>query len=385
MFDVSRPPAPPHARTMKSARPTINDVARQAGVSKATVSAVLNDPAAVKGTTRDRITAAMEMLNYRPARLVGRGAAARKGRCIGLLIKEIDNPYYGEVISGVRAHASESGYTLLVASSEGDYAAERRAVELLQEKDVDGIIATPVLDEHADLSHFFELKRRNFPFVLLEEVRGVPASLVDVDNVEASRHAVEYLIAQGHTRIVHFAGPGYSAHSWERIDGARRACSGSRLIFGDGDVVPAGAHLEDGYRAGLAFFGARAAEQRPTAVTCYNDLVAIGLLRALGELGIRVPDDVSVVGYDDVPIAEYLGVPLTTVRVPKLRMGQLAAQMLIRHIEARELVPPQKVYLDAELVVRRSTRALAAGGAAASEGGARRAIKPRRGSAAAAG
>jgi LacI family transcriptional regulator/LacI family repressor for deo operon, udp, cdd, tsx, nupC, and nupG len=343
---------------MKSARPTINDVARHAGVSKATVSAVLNDAGSVRGSTRDRIEAAMEMLNYRPTRLTGRGGGSRQGKSIGLIIKEIDNPYYGEIITAVRACATESGYTLLVASSEGEYDAERRAVELLEGKDVNGLIATPVLDDTADLSHFFELKRRNFPFVLLEDVRGMPASLVDVDNVEASRRAVEYLIAHGHTQIVHFAGPGYSLHSQERVDGVRRACSGSRILFTDADVVPAGAHLEDGYRAGLAFFRERTGDARPTAVTCYNDLVAIGLLRALAELGIAVPDDVSVVGYDDIPLAEYLAVPLTTVRVPKQRMALIAAQTLIRHIEAREAVPPQKVYLDAELVVRRSTRPL---------------------------
>ena len=252
---------------MSTKRPTITDVARQAGVSKATVSAVLNDAGPVTSATRGRVVSAIELLNYRPRQLVGR-VAARKGKSIGLLIKEMDNPYYAEVIAGARAVAAESGYTLLVASSEGDYESERRAVELLQTKDVDGLFVTPVLDEHADLSHLFELKRRNFPFVLLEQLRGVPASLVDVDNVEASRRAVDYLIAQGHTRIIHLAGPGYSMHSRERVDGVRRACSASRLIFTEADVVPAGAHLDDGYRAGLAYFRERPAHDRPTAATC---------------------------------------------------------------------------------------------------------------------
>jgi LacI family transcriptional regulator/LacI family repressor for deo operon, udp, cdd, tsx, nupC, and nupG len=342
---------------VKTKRPTISDVARQAGVSKATVSAVLNDTGSVKESTRDRVIGAMEVLNYRPSQPAGR-AGARRARSIGLLIKEIDNPYYAEVILGARTHASEHGYTLLVVSSEGEYEAERRAVELLRAIDVDGLIATPVLDEHADLSHFFELKRRNFPFVLLEQVRGVPASLVDVDNVDASRRAVEHLIALGHTRIAHFAGPGYSMHSWERIDGVRRAYSASHLIFTEDDIVPAGAHLADGYRAALAYFRVRAPHERPTAVTCYNDLVAVGVCRALAELGLRVPDDVSVVGYDDVPLTEYLPVALTTVRVPKFKMGEIAAQMLIRHVESKTGVPPQKVFLDAELVVRGSTRAL---------------------------
>jgi LacI family transcriptional regulator/LacI family repressor for deo operon, udp, cdd, tsx, nupC, and nupG len=341
---------------MKTDRATITDVARQAGVSKATVSAVLNDTGSVKDSTRERVVLAMEHLNYRPTQFAGR-VGARATKSLGIIIKEIDNPYYAEVALGARACAQERGYTLLVVSSEGEYEAERRAVELLQSKDVDGLIAMPVLDEHADLSHFFELKRRNFPFVLLESVRGVPASLVDVDNADASRRAAEHLIDLGHTRIVHFAGPSYSMHTLERLDGVRRACSGSRLIFGDDDVIPAGAHLEGGYRAGLAYFRDRAPADRPTGVTCYNDLVAIGLCRALHELGLRVPEDVSVVGFDDIALTEFVPVPITTVRVPKFRMGELAAEMLIRHVESKAVVPPQRAYLDAQLIVRRSTGA----------------------------
>lgn len=339
---------------MTGKRPSITDVARHAGVSKATVSAVINDSGAVRDSTRDRVQAAIESLNYRRAPSTG-AAAARTGRCIGLVIKELDNPYYAEVINGARAHATESGYTLLVVSSEGEYDAERRAVDLLQSKDVDGLIVTPVLDEHADLSHLFELKRRNFPFVLLEQIRGVPASLVDIDNVEGSRLAVQHLIVQGHTRIVHFAGPAYSWHSHERINGVRRACSASHLILDDDDIIVAGAHLDDGYRCGLEYFRGRAPRDRATAVTCYNDLVALGLLRALSELGIRVPEDVSVVGFDDIPLLSYLPLPLTTVRVPKAEMGRIAARMLIRHVESKEVVPPRKVNLESELVVRRST------------------------------
>lgn len=340
---------------MNNKRPTINDVARLAGVSKATVSAVMNDTGTVRDTTRDRVVAVMEHLNYRPTGSAARGATQR-GRSIGLVIKEVDNPYYGEVVTGARAAAAEAGYTLLVTSSEGEYESERRAVELLQAKEVDGLIITPVLDGAADLSHLFELKRRNFPFVLLEEIRGVPASLVDVDNVDASRRATEFLIGQGHSRIAHFAGPAYSTHSQQRVDGVRLACSGSHVILTAEDIVPAGAHMEDGYRAGLAYFRGRARGDRPTAVTCYNDLVALGLCRALAELGVRVPDEVSVVGFDDIQLLEYLPLRLTSVHVPKWEMGHTAAQMLIRHIEAREALPPQKVFMGAGVVVRDSTR-----------------------------
>jgi LacI family transcriptional regulator/LacI family repressor for deo operon, udp, cdd, tsx, nupC, and nupG len=179
-----------------------------------------------------------------------------------------------------------------------------------------------------------------------------------VDNVDASRCAVEFLIHQGHKRIVHFAGPAYSMHSEERIDGVRRAFSRSSLVFPEAAIVLAGAHLEDGYRTGLEFFRDRAVADRPTAVTCYNDLVALGLIRALRELDVSVPGDVSVVGFDNLSILPYVGVPLTTVHVPKVEMGERATEMLIRRIEAKESLPAERINFEGRLVVRASTRAL---------------------------
>jgi LacI family transcriptional regulator len=371
------PPTAPVAMTSK--RPTITDVARHAGVSKATVSAVLNAAAGVKASTRDRVNAAIELLNYRPSQVAGRAAAVRKHKSIALVIKEHDNPFYAEIIAGMRACTEARGYPLLVVSSEGDHELERQVVELLRGKDVDGIVLTPTLHGDADFSHFFELKRRNLPFVLLEEVRGVPASVVDIDNAEASRRAVEHLFALGHTRIVHLAGPAYSSHSQERIDGVLRAFSSSHIAVAADGIVTAGAHLADGYRAGLELFRSRDAASRPTAVTCYNDLVAVGLYRALAELGLRVPDDVSVIGFDDIPLCDYLPVPLTTVRMPTHRMGELAAQMLVRHIESKTTIPPQRVYLEATLVIRASTAPPRATGpaAAAAPGGALPAARDR--------
>ena len=350
---------PPSAR-MHRKRATITDVAAHAGVSKATVSAVLNASAAVRGATRERVLSAVEVLDYRPPTGAGAAAVRRSARALGLLIKEADNPYYAGIVAGARAAAEARGYTLLVASSEGDYDAERRAVELLHAKEVDGLLVTPVLDQHADLSHLFELKRRRYPFVLLEQVRGVPASLVDVDNVQAASDAAAHLVALGHTRLAHFAGPGYSMHTHERVHGMRRACSASAILFTDAHVVAAGAGLDDGYRAALAYFGAFRDGGRPTGVTCYNDLVAVGVCRALAELGLSVPDDVSVVGFDDIPLAEYLPVPLTTVRVPQAAMGRLAAELLVAQVEAPTPPPPERHFLAAPLVARASTRAVAA-------------------------
>lgn len=335
---------------------TIEDVAKRAGFSKATVSAVLNNKDVVAEATRRTILEAIEALNYRPRNAPARPGDGRR-KCLGFVIKEAANPYYAEALEGIRAYAAEKGYLVLVGSSEGSFEQERALVEKYVDYGFDGLILTPILSEDSDLSHVFELKRRNVPFVLLERVRGLQADLVDVDNVLASCMAVRHLIDQGHTRIAHFAGPRYSIHSEERIEGVRQAFSETRHVFDRDLVVYTGDALADGYREGLRFFG-EAGDDRPTAVTCYNDLVAIGLMKALSELGLRVPEDVSVVGFDDLELLKYLPVPLTSVRVPKQEMGRNAAEILIRRIESARTYPVQKVAVDAQLVLRASTRSL---------------------------
>lgn len=298
----------------------------------------------------------MDELNYRPRAAARNGSRSDAGRSLALVIKEIDNPYYAEVVAGVRAVANKKGYSVEIGTSEGESEAEKRLVDLFRTKSIDGLIIIPVISEQADLSYVFELNRRNIPFVLLEEVHGIQATVIDVNNVDASKEAVKYLIDQGHTDIIHFAGPAYSMHSEERVEGVRRAYSESSLVFDQEIIVPAGARLADGYKKGKEYFSEKR-RKRPSAVTCYNDLVAIGLMRALHELGIRVPEDISVIGYDDIEIAEYLPVPLTSVRVPKYEMGERAAELLIHQIEAVKKVPPQKMHLEAALVLRDTTRA----------------------------
>lgn len=340
-------------------RATIQDVAERAGVSKATVSAVINDKGSVKESTRSTVLDAIRELNYRPRPSARRRLGGERMRSIGFVLREIANPYYAEIISGAESYLRSRGYVTLVAASEGDIKAEQEIIKLFTLKDVDGILLTPVLNDDTDLSHIFDLKRRNVSFVLLEEIRGVQANLVDVDTVEGAKAAVRHLIELGHTRVVHFAGPEYSLHSEERIDGVRSAFSESQLVFSSDVVIPAGDSLEDGYRAGLAYFSQHPVAGRPTGVTCYNDLVALGLSRALEELGLSVPGDVSVVGYDDLELMDYLGAAarLTSVHVPKFEVGRTAAEIVHQEIESSTVRTPRKVYLTAELVLRESTGA----------------------------
>lgn len=338
-------------------RATIKDIADQAGVSVGTVSAVINQKASVSNDTRARVLSVIDELNYRPNAAARRRLQRTSQKSIGFVIKEMQNPYFADVIIGVQEVAHARGYNVIVVSSERQSELEHELTELLVAKDVDGLVINPLLDDSADIAHLFELKRRKIPLILLESIRGLSASMVDVNNVQASKHAVEWLIDHGHKRIVHFAGPMYSMHSDERIEGVRRAFSAQQLALTERDVVHAGARLEDGYAAGLAYFREKS-DNPPTAVTCYNDLVAIGLMRALRELNIKVPDDVSVIGYDDIAMSSYCCVPLTSVRVPRKQIGNRAAEMLIQHIESSDTWKIERLSLKAELIVRESTRAL---------------------------
>lgn len=334
-------------------RVTIGDVAERAGVSIATVSGVLNGKSGVRESTRARVQATIDALGYRPVEAARRRLQHPRERTLALIVKEIHNPYFADIVVGAQEAARARGFRVVVMSSEQDVELERDAVRSLAARDVDGFIINPLLDDGADLSHLFALTHRNVPFVLLEGLRGIlQTTLVDVDNVGAAREATRHVIGLGHERIAHLAGPEYSMHAAERLEGVRRAFSESRRELPGHLVVHAGASVEDGYRAGLALLDA---SDVPTAVTCYNDLVAIGLMGALAHRGLRVPEDVSVVGYDDIRMAAYLPVPLTTVHVPKREMGRRAAELLIERLTSTSPPRIERVRLEASLVVRSST------------------------------
>lgn len=332
---------------------TIDDVADRANVSKSTVSAVLNDRDVVKASTRKRVLQAIEQLDYRPRGSARRGFQAPLGRSIGFVIKEADNPYYSEVLLGIQEVATEHKYLTFVSSSEGRFETEKQIIEQFSNKDLNGLIVTPILNNDTDLSHIFELKRNNIPFVLLEDVRGIQAPLVDIDNVQASADAVSHLLSLGHEHIVHLAGPAYSKHREERVEGVRRAFSHSPLVFDEDRILDTGDSFEEGYEMALDYFSD--SETRATAVTCYNDLVALGTVKALRELGLDVPGDVSVIGFDDLNLLDYFPNPLTSIRVPKQEMGRQATELLLRQMQGNGATSSERIYLEADLMVRSST------------------------------
>jgi LacI family transcriptional regulator len=338
---------------------TIDDVARRAGVSIGTVSAVINEKNIVKAETRKAVLIAMKELNYRP-----RGSARNLKNTstefgnIGLLVRELDNPFYTAIALGVREYANLKGYLVIIASSEGDHTYEEKTTHGFSGKDIKGAIIAPVLEGTAEIEHLFRLKMINFPFVLLENVKGIQANVVSIDNIKAMKKAMKYLIDNGHSKIVHFAGPKHASHTYERIDGFRRAYSESQYAFNSDMIVSTGAHLEDGYSKCIEFFHNRNREDFPTAIVCYNDLVAFGVMAALTEMNIKTPDEISIIGNDDIPFSRHIPLQLTTIRAPMTELGRRAAEILINNIESPEPLPIENVVLDAEFIIRNSTKAL---------------------------
>ena len=336
-------------------RVTIHDVARLAGVSLGTVSAVINEKNTVKPETRRTVLHAVKQLNYRPWG-GARDAAGRAQRLwtISLIVRELDNPFYTAIALGAMSYAATKGCIVIIASSEGDHTVEERITESFLRKHIKGAIIAPVLEGDAEIDHLFRLRRLNFPFVLLEQVKGIQSNVVSIDNIKAMRNAVQYLLDLGHRHVVQFAGPMHESHTFERIQGFHRAFTESRLASREDLIVYAGAHVQDGYDTCKRYCAGRGHDAYPTAIVCYNDLVAFGVMAALAELHIRVPEEISIVGNDDITFSSRAPVKLTTVRAPLFDLGSRAAEILIRNIESQAPLPIENILLDADLIVRES-------------------------------
>ena len=198
----------------------------------------------------------------------------------------------------------------------------------------------------------------NYPFVLIEDVKGIQTNVVTINNIKAIKRAVKYLIDNGHTKIVHFAGPAQSTHTQERIEGFRLAFSERTSVFNKDMIVPIGSTYDESYQNKLKYFKNLNKKDYPTAIVCFNDGQALAVMIALQDLNIRVPEDISIIGNDDIYYAKIYPIPLTTIRAPLEEIGRKAAEILIRNIEAKHPLENEKVVLETEFIIRKSSRAL---------------------------
>jgi len=337
---------------------TIEEVAKRARVSKGTVSAVINAKNTVRPVTRDHVLEVMKELNFRPKGIARNLKNGGSDKSIGIILKDMTYPFYTAIAAGAKEYANSKGYSVVVASSDDDHECERKFSHLFSAKDIKGAIIAPIVAGKTEIDHLFRLKMINYPFVLLEDVKGIQANVVAIDNIKAIKRAVTYLMQNGHTKIVHFTGPPQSSHTQERIEGFRHAFSESPMVFRREMIVPIGSHFEECIAKTTEYFKSLKREEYPTAIVCFNDHQALAVMTALQELDIKVPDDISIVGNDDIFYAKIYPVPLTTIRAPQHDIGRRAAEILIRNIESTTLLPIERVVLETEFVVRGSTRVL---------------------------
>ena len=325
----------------------IYDVARRARVSAATVSAVLNDSAFVSPGLTTRVQAAVAALGYEP-NLLARGLAKRQTKTIGMIVPDIANPFFPEVVRGAEDTAQTAGYTLLIASTDNDTDKENLYLKLFLAKRVDGVILTKAPGRFPpDLQRAFA--RARVPVVLLARtVPGFATDIVEMDDRGAAYEGVMHLRRLGYRRIGFIGGLHGASTSRRRLDGYRAALRDARLRFDPALVVEGDFRVESGYRAGLDLL-----KRRPDAVFVGNYLMTVGFMEALRQYRMRCPEDVAVVTCDDHPWLDAFSPRLTTIDLPKRELGAAAARLLVDRI-ARRGGRPRIVRLKNALRVRES-------------------------------
>lgn len=331
---------------------TIREVSRLARVSPATVSRVINGTTPVARSTRERVLEAIATLDYTP-NAFARGLATNRSGGIGLTVNEVSSPYFGAFVAGVEAAAREHGIHLMVSSGFGEAATERAAIDFLLDRRCDGIV---VQAEGLSDEALIDLARRGpTPVVVFgRAVTEIQDACVVMNNERGGAMATEYLLAHGHRHIGHVTGPLSYPDARDRLHGYRRALEAADVPYAERYVVESN-FLEDGGARAVARLLERAPEI--TAIFFGNDQMAAGGMRTLRESGRDVPSDVSVVGFDDVFLAQYLTPMLTTVRQPLVDMGRAAVHLLLARLgrEGRGVVHR----FEPELVERQSVARLA--------------------------
>jgi len=338
-------------------RPSIKDIARLAQVSHPTVSRALQHSPLVNARTAEKIRKIAEEAGYR-ASAVARGLVTRQTRSIGLVVTTIADPFTSEVVSGIEQTANDHGYSVFLADSNADPEREKRVVRNFAERRVDGIIVT---SSRVGALYLPLLSEMRVPIVLVNDQHpGAFVHSVMINNLDGMRAVAEHLASLGHRRIAYLGDQfGYQSDA-ERLAGYRVGLDTAGIRFAPEFVVRGDGKPEAAMRAMDSLLVLR---NPPTAVCCYNDMSALGAMRSIRLHGLRVPEDISLAGFDDLFIASYTQPPLTTVRQPMRRMGQLAMDHLLLLISGKESVVQIKVA--SELIVRESTARV------------RRAVKPK--------
>ncbi|MGW3407520.1 LacI family DNA-binding transcriptional regulator, partial [Streptomyces zhihengii] len=307
---------------------SMKDVARAAGVSVGTVSNVVNRPDTVTAETRTRVQGVIRRLGYVRSESA-RQLRAGRSRIMGMLVLDMGNPFFVDVARGAERAARRAGLGVMVCNSAQDPSEEAEYLSLFAEQRVRGVLITPADATGRTLQAF---RRHDIPFVLVDRVAEDAAeSSVSVDDVAGGAMAVRHLIRTGHRSIAYVSGPAGLRQVQDRRTGALQAFAEAGLGTDRLHELPAERlDVVAGRDAGARLLGLA---DRPTAVFCANDLLALGVLQTMVGVGVRVPEDIAIVGYDDIEFAAAAAVPLTSVRQPAVSMGAMAAELLLEETE----------------------------------------------------
>ncbi|MBH8605474.1 LacI family DNA-binding transcriptional regulator [Thermoactinomyces sp. CICC 10522] len=327
---------------------TINEIARLAGVSRSTVSRVISGHTNVKPETRKLVEEVIRKSNYRP-NPIAQGLVKGSLKMIGLLIGDIRNPFYAEIARGVEDVAHKSGYMVVFFNSDYDIDRELFYLQAAQQFSFSGLVLMSVLDTQELVP---VLKNIKCPIVMLNRyIRSLETDVVLVDNFQGGYLAAKHLIELGHTRIAHLAGPSLSTASRERIAGFKQALREYGIKINERDIVQGDLRLESGCQFARRWLSQ---SNRPTGIFVANDIMALGVMDEFQKQGVNIPNDVSIVGYDDLPYAGVKQIGLTTIRQPHYQMGAMAMSFLIERIRNTETFTQRMTFMP-ELVVRSTT------------------------------
>jgi len=339
-------------------RPTQVDVARKAGVSRALVSYVVNgragDQVPIAKETRLRILKAIDELGYEPD---ARAQALRSGdsKTIGLILPDIRNPHFWENADGIEQEARSGGYHLLFSSMELNAEYGKDIFKSLSERRIDGLILMGSFIDQSDeaRSTLARLRKRQLPVVEISDqiYQDHNVDCVYSDYHEVTREAMSHLFSLGHKRIGFINGVAKPVLALDRLHSYQESLKSKGINLDESLIINCGPGIEDGYQATLQLLNRL---DRPTAIIAINDLLAMGVFRAASDLGFGVPKDLSVVGYDDIPAANYLTPRLTTASKDAVRMGREAVRLLLERIKVPDQ-PPQRIEIHARFVIRDST------------------------------
>jgi len=329
---------------------TIKQVAESAGVSIQTVSRVLNNRPDVSPETRQRVQQIISDLRYHPF-AIARGLASKRTYTLGLIASDFSDYWFSQVVTGAEIEAHEHGYFFMLGSTGYDPLEEPKFLRLLRQRHVEGFLFVRASRPN-DLEHLSNLQKSGIPIVTTGFYLPLAEfGIVEVDNVRGGRRATQYLIELGHSQIAMITGPTDWKSVSDRTQGYLQALD-SANITPNPDLIVHGENWlhRSGYDAAKELLRKK---QRFTALFAQNDRIARGAIHALREAGLRVPQDVSTVGYDDIPEAEFSDPPLTTIGQPMQEVGKAATRLLIKMIEDPTSIPQQMLF-DPELVIRSS-------------------------------